>query len=332
MSLLKRISWIPSVIVIVGLMVISSCKDDEKPKSGISFELADQDVNESDGTIEVKIILTSPLSEKAIVRFSVDGTAKEVDEDFEINPVGTLLEIDPGDTEFFISVELFEDLELEYDFTTEVDFETIILTLDEVVSGPAKLGDQLVHTINVFEDDVLIYLGWEGDTEDVDMDMFAWIDNPDTPEEDFGIFNPNYVGGVRRAKDYDYVLIPGGFPDGDYGFSYVYYSGTSTDLDFFAEVWNFGGTINGTVALPRIYEGHYTDENLNKWNDATTGTDPIIRQTGTKSGLNFTNFTAIDLTIPGTSRVKRLSGKIPLGTFEGTSIPKGRLKDIVDLY
>lgn len=319
----------PSVMVIAGLMMVASCKEDEEPKSGVSFSVADQEVYESDGTIEVLINLSKALSEKAVIGYTLSGTAVE-DEDFEISPVGGYITIGPGATQFIVEIEVYEDGDVEYDFDEEIGFETIILTLDEVVSGPAQLNGELTHTVSVYEDDLLILLGWEGGTTDVDMDMFVWIDDPETATADYGIISPNFVGGVNADTEFEFLVLRAGFPDADYAFSYVYYSGTSDDLDFSAQVINFGGTINDATS-DALFDGNYSLANINPW-DTETGTDPLIRQYATKNGLNYEDFTDIDLSAPGTSRLQRPTVTLPKDLKRMSATDLEKIKRIVELY
>lgn len=338
MRLLNTVKWMPAVVMIAGLLVASSCKkDDEKPKSGISFESESEDVNESDGTIEVKINLTRPVSEKVVLAYSLAGTAtigQGDDDDYSIKPTGGYITLEPGDSDFTLEVMLKEDGDIEIDVDNNVLYETIVIKIDEVVSGPAMLEESIQHTINVYEDDMIVYLTWKNgavEATDVDMDIFAWIDDPNTAEEDLRILNSETVGGIRIGTDYELVIIYGGLPEGKYGFSYVYYEGTSDDLNFTAEVTNFGGSINGGAST-KSFEGHYTKANINKWDDEAIGTNPVIRQTATKSDLNFVDFTAIDLLKAGTSRIKKVTGTFDRSMKRGSGLSKKDLRNIVDLY
>ena len=52
MSARLQLSWLPSLMIVVGMMVVSSCKDDEKPKSKFSFAESEIEALEDDGTVE----------------------------------------------------------------------------------------------------------------------------------------------------------------------------------------------------------------------------------------------------------------------------------------
>lgn len=323
MSRSLKLSWIPSMIVVVGLMVVSSCKDDEKPRSQISFAQEGLEITESDGTtasfhpllfngatgrdIEIKLLLDRPLDETAVVSYSVGGTAiKNTSSNignFEIKGNSEFITIGPGATEAAITVTVFEN----YGFDSETeDFVTVVLTLKSVVSGPVELtpGTQNIFTLTIYEDDTLVALTWDNGTEnetgDVDMDFWLWLDNPNTPGEDF----QELGGSTQEDSDFEVLQIPGGFPNGTYGMSYTYYSGTSNTVNFYVTIVNLGGTLNGgTVPLP--FEGAYTLENINVY-DPTTDPNhkgpPEIIQTMVKNGLNYSDISEIT-TVDGTSRV-----------------------------
>jgi hypothetical protein len=299
-------------MVIVGLVFISSCKDDEKPKADISFAVAEEEANESDGTIEVRLNIGRALSETVVLAYTLGGTATEED-DYEISPVGGYITIAAGATEAIVELDLLEDADLEYDFDQEIGFETIEITLTSVVSGPANLEGQLVYTLSVFEDDLLVYISWPEGTGDIDIDVLAYVDDPeDNPDQGLLQLNPNIVGGQSGSNEFDFAFIYGSFPEAEYGFAYPYYSGTADDVDFTVELLNFGGTLNG-AATSLTFEGNYALDNINKY-DEVGAPAPHIAQTAEKQGLNFVNVSDLTLLDVG-SRIKTLTGEV---TFKKT--------------
>ena len=108
--------------------------------------------------------------------------------------------------------------------------------------------------------------------------------------------------------------IPAGFPDGTYGLSYTYYSGTSDAVEFTVDMFNVGGMLNGVNRgdTPLTFVGNYGLANINAWDDPLTGSDPLIVQTMIKGGFNYASIS--DITEPpSSSRIK--SGTIKDRSF-----------------
>lgn len=299
-------------MVILGLVFISSCKDDEKPKANFAFAELEEDVLENDGTIEVKINIDKALSETVVLSYTVEGTATKYTPqnggDYTISPEGGYITIAAGATDATIEIELFEDGEFEFDSNEGISYETIVLTLTSVVSGPGKLGTEgLQYTLNVYEDDMIVFLDWDGSgSGDVDMDILFWFDSPtDNPDDGLELVPPQQIGGANPGNESEAILLLGSNPDADYGFSYVYYEGTNDNLEFMVTFVNFGGAINGSLEDAE-YTGNYTLANINAW-DQETGTDPYIAQTMTKAGYNYT-ISALD--VPETGSRKKISGNL----------------------
>jgi hypothetical protein len=324
MSPIVKLSRIPSIVVVLGLMVVVSCKDSVKPNSKISFAVESEDVTESDGTtssfhpllftggtgrdIEVKLLLDRPLDQTAVISYTIGGTATKNTSstigNFEIKGNSDFITIGPGATEATITITVFENFAFDLDADNN-PFKTVILTLESVVSGPVELtpGTQNIYTLTIHEDDTVIYLDWDdgtGSAGDVDMDIVLWQDDPGTPAEDFQAL----ASSSQTGNAFEGISIPAGFTDGKYGMSYTYYSGSSDNVAFSVDVVNFGGTLNG--GAPEMnFTGNYTLANLNVYDmdtDANYKGDPAIIQTMVKSGFNYTNLTAIT-PASGTSRV-----------------------------
>jgi hypothetical protein len=301
--------------------------------------MADQSTTESDGTItsfhpdlvqdgqgknvQVKLVFDKPLPGQTVIKYKIDGTASKINpvpasgtdldvNDFDVAEGTNLtlttdeLTIAKGATEAIINVTLYEDYEFEYDKNVvnadKVSYETIVFTLMSVVSGPAKLGTQVTHQVNVTEDDAVFLLQWGTNNTtsagDVDMDLLFSLNN-------------ELVWGSASDGTYEIVNLPGGFPEAQYGLSYTYYSGTSDDVDFAVGVYTTSGTVNekkynyGT-ANPLVFKASYTLKNINKWSETSP---PKVVQTMTKSKINYTNLSAI--TVPdGGSRLASVNSKL----------------------
>ncbi len=327
-----KIKLLCGVLAIAGISILNSCKDDEPPVAGISFESEEQEVTESDGTlasfnpddvssgegrvIPVNLVFDRALAGDVVLEFDIDGSARKTSnstesKDFEIDAEGTNLTVDgtkitlpKGATEASFSVRIYEDFLFEFDQDSPVNdddipYETIELTLTSVTSGPGKLGEKLTHTIKILEDDSYVFLSWNpgdqtGTVGDVDMDMFIYLNN-------------ELAGSSAYTNDdfeNEFIVIPGGLPDADMGMSYVYHSGTSNDVDFSVEIANFGGNLtksSGSSAKVYTFAATYGTVNKNPYVDVEHP-GAVIEQTMTKSGLNYTAVT--NITVPGSgSRV-----------------------------
>jgi len=312
------------MIVVVGLMVVSSCKDDEKPKSKMSFAEAEIEALEDDGTVEIKINFDRAVSETVVLSYTLGGTATEFKAqtggDYEISPAGGTITVAPGATEAVIEITLLPDQSFEYDDAAGVSYETVILTLTSVVSGPGEIvaGDGTQATLYIYEDDMLVFLNWEA--TGVDMDLLVWLDDPnDNPDQGLLFVSPAQVGGgvTEGTESPEAVLLLSQLIDTEYGFSYVYYDGTTEPMDFTVDFINFGGTLNdGEGEL--TFNGTYQLDNINKW-DEEGALAPAIAQTVTKSGTNYTNLT--DITVPDIGSRNRTI----FGNFGNTN--KGELKN-----
>lgn len=319
-----KIKFLLGVVAIGAVTALNSCKDDEVPVAGINFELAEQEVTESDGTvasfhpdeaddgvgrvIKAKLVFDIPLAGDVVLKFDVDGNARQTastDElnDFTIEAEGESLTVDgtnvtilKGATEASFNVRIYEDFVMEWDADSELNdddipYESIELVLESVVSGPGKLGEALEHEIKVLEDDAYVYMQWginnSENPGDVNMDMLIY-------------FNNTFAGGAafsNASNPYEIITIPGGYPARTFGLSYVYKSGTADDVDFMIEILNFGGTLTTTsgTSNPLLqFNGSYTLANINNY--SSSAPQSKITQSITKSGLNYTNVT--ELTIP----------------------------------
>lgn len=315
-----KIKSIVGFLIVGGSLWLSSCKDDEPAKSGISFEISEESLKESDGTlesfhpllvdnatgreVEIKIAFDKPLAQTAVIKYSVGGTATQSSTsepigDFEIVGNGDNITVEKGATEAVITIIVYEDYEFEVeDEDGEGYLETIEITLESVTSGPVKIDEEnSTYVLTIYEDDTVIFLDWDagsGTRGDVDMDLLLWFD-----------------GEIQGASDQagtepEGIAIPAGFPNETYGISYTYYSGTSDDLQFTAEISNLGGTLN-VNDQELSFTGNYGLANINTYGDDMDPNykgDPLIVQTMVKSGFNYASITDITEPLEG-SRIGR---------------------------
>jgi hypothetical protein len=329
----KKLRLACGILAIVGVSFLNACKDDEPPVRTVTFEMEEQEVTESDGTltsfhpeaadggegrvIQVKLLFNSALAGNAVLKFDVEGTARENAtsnevNDFEILDEGENVTIDDdeitilkGATEATFDILIFEDAIFDVDEDEEVLYETIILSLESVVSGPIKLGEQVEHTVKILEDDAVALMQWQANdmtpaAAAVDMDIIFWFNG--TVE----------WAGAREGTAFEAVNIPAGLGEGNVGISYTYYGGLSNDLDFAGFFYSTAGTLNGQSynifeSDPLVFEGHYTLANINEWSAASL---PKVAQTMTKSGINYANMSQITPFATG-SRMRDL-GRVKL--------------------
>jgi hypothetical protein len=325
-----KIKFLLGVLAIGAVTALNSCKDDEVPVAGINFELAEQEVTESDGTvasfhpeetsdgvgriIKAKLVFDIPLAGDVVLKFDVDGTARQSPttselNDFSIDAEGDFLTVDgsnitilKGATEASFNVRVYEDFVMEWDdeseFTDEdIPYESVELKVESVVSGPAKLGESLKHVVKILEDDAYVYLQWGSNNSenpgDVNMDLLIYR-------------NTTFIGGAAYSdanNPFEIITIPAAYPATTFGLSYVYKSGTSNDVDFLVEIFNFGGTLTKTAGTANSllqFNGSYTQANINNYTSSAPTSK--VTQTITKDGMNYTNIS--ELTIPSSgSRV-----------------------------
>lgn len=318
------------------MVVMSSCGDDDPPpKAGITFEVTELAVSESDGMvasfhpvlgstlpgsptttgreIEITVVSDKPLDDVAVIGISISGTATANSAtnpigDFEVVGSSQNFTIQKGATSAVIKIRLFEDYAFEIDDDDNL-FETIVITLSSVVSGPAMIGDQNTHTLKINEDDIVVILDWEAldrpdptDDEyrgDVDMDLLLYIGNDVVR------------GSTSVGNEFEALNIPGGFPPGSYGLSFPYYSGSSDELEVVSLMFSTSGTLNGEsyvypIDEPLVNLADYTLQNQNVWDDEDDPGykgPPQVVQTMVKSGINYTNISDITTPVDG-SRIR----------------------------
>jgi hypothetical protein len=305
----KSIIILSALIVGFVLLPLSSCKDDgPPPKAKISFAESTMTVNEADGTIEIEVVLDKPATENTNIEYEVNGTAQDFETATQNNPpdfqilqdISDYGEVDiaKGETSGIIEIEMFSDTFFE-------DNETIEISITAVNSDQAELTTDVDMEITLEQEDgMLVILSW--DYADVDLDLFLWAeDNVGT----LGLTNLNSAG-VGFDGPEGFFLPTALLDDGSYGLSCTYYEGTANPMNF--EV-DFIEIINGNDVATTTKSGTYSLANINKWDDATNGTDPVLVQTFQKTGIDFSNFSAIETPSSG-SRIQ--SSQLPNGVIK----------------
>jgi hypothetical protein len=325
-----------SVLALSLVTLISACDDEETPITGIQFEVDEQEVNESDGTLQsfhpeinvdgiddnngrvvpVTLSFDRALAGDVVIKFDISGSARSTATSTQLSDYSILEESDNltvdgdeitilnGTEEASFSVVVYEDLSYEYDEdgdfnADDVPLETITIELESIVSGPGKLGTELEHTLKILEDDVIAYLAWDPqDMDDAsnDVDMDLFV----SFDNGFG-FSSVQIGIAPES-----ILIPAGIGTGEVSMAYNYYSGSSNDLLYEAGFYSLAGTLEGDqfIAEPLAFQGTYTAANINPYD--VTEVDPKIAQTAEKDGINYANFSSLNSHPDGGSRSKLL--------------------------
>lgn len=286
-------------------LTISSCKDDDPPvPPTVAFEAKTRTVKESDGAIQVKVVLDKPALEDITITYSFTGTAMEYvaaagqhSSDYEITSEYKEVTIAKGESEGIIELELYSDTDVEED-------ETIVLSIDSVdpVDVKANVPDDITITVQQ-EDGLIVGLIW-GETDvaytDVDMDLMLWAPNTSgtlAPAYRFQGYSGDYPTNIIEATtpNFEVFFLPGVVDDGNYGISATYYAGTKDPMKFRV---TYLPIVNGADGTPVVKEGSYTQQNINVW-DEEGAPAPLLAGTFKKAGSTFSEFS--DLTIPATS-------------------------------
>jgi len=306
---MRKFYVLSQIIVLLGVstMVITSCKKDEpfvKPK--LSFSSTTLTVNEADQTVSIDVVIDKAYTEDITIEYKLSGTA--VDKitasganssyDYEITSEYLEVQILKGETTGAIEVKLYSDFILE-------DPETFEISIDKVNSENIEItrDDEISVTIEQ-EDGLLVVLDWgtePGDNyTDVDMDLFLWADND---AGDLVLTNINSSRASFVAPEF--MFLPSApLPDGDYGLSCNYYEGSEDPMNFKI---TFIKIVNNAEAGTTEIDGIYTAANLNKWD--ITDIDPILVQTFSKAGADFSNFSTVDVPVANS---RTITGSLPV--------------------
>jgi hypothetical protein len=188
-------------------------------------------------------------------------------------------------------------------------------------TGNVTLGPKTTYTLTIEDEDekatprLQINLSWNsgnGTPGNVDMDLIVWY------ESSPGVFTMRFLSD-NGGQTFESVSIPSNLENGKWGVSYVYYSGTSNNVNYTVNFRSYKGNLDG-ISNRAIYNATYTLVNINKW-DQTQAFK--IEQFYEKSANNYINFTGV--TVPGSGSRMRLpefiidrsiikSNKLPLGS------------------
>lgn len=307
---MKQVSRVLTGLLIAGICVgLPSCKEDEPPaKPKLGFAEKELTIKESEGEIEIKIVLDKPASEDIEIEYTLKGTAVEevtansqgAAADYKITTDYLKVEIEAGQSEGIIGISLYSDAYLE-------DDETIEIAIDDVDGDVEITRDDDMSITLEQEDGLLVVLAWGVGTgeryNDVDMDLFLWAQGTDG---NLGLTSFGSLSTSVVSPEY-FFLPPNGIKDGTYGLSCNYYSGSVDPMNFQV---SYIKVVNGSTGSTVVKKGTYTKVNINPWDDEATGIDPVLIMTFKKAGSDFTEFS--DITIPSAGS-RLLSGKIPPG-------------------
>jgi len=299
------------VMVAVGLFILGfgmpACKDDAPVKPKASLTDKSLTFKESDGEIDITVVLDKPAAADVEIAYTLTGTAIEQTTsgpnalpDYQINTDHLIVKIPKGGITGIIKLELYSDSEQEQD-------ETIILQLEAATTTGIDISGESNLTITLKQEDgLMVVLAWGvGPGEnytDVDMDLFLWAEG--ISNATLGLTN---FGSLKAS-----VTSPESFflpsmllKDGSYGLSCNYYSGSADPMNFKV---SYTSVVDGAGGLPTVIPGTYTLTNLNEWDKS--GINPILIMTFKKTGTSYSTFS--NITVPSNgSRV--VSVAIPPG-------------------
>lgn len=290
--------------------------------SAVSFASATRTIKESDGIIEVQLVLDRAATQALTVDYAfnyttlsgkaIDSLQSYTDErippgfyDFRVqNPDYGKVTIPAGSTTGIIRLKFFSDFYFEND-------ETVEITLTGITGG-GQLGATTKHTITVEQEDGrAIVLLWNPDYTDVDMDLFLWVG------EDASSFDEEPLAASLNpdpTPQEEIVFIPttlsSRITDLTFGLSYVYYSGTEDPMEFevvFADFAN--GAFEAAAGLER-FAASYTLANINPWSALT---DVQIEQTFKIVDGEYVDIST-PITVPASgSRLRKYTVPAPAG-------------------
>jgi hypothetical protein len=208
-------------------------------------------------------------------------------------------------------------------FTTKKDEiydpeETAIVTLTGF-TGNVVLGSVATFTLTIQDEDetasprLTINLSWDsgnGTPGDVDMDILVWYESAP------GAFTMRFLSD-NSGQTFESVSIPANVENGKWGVSYVYYGGTSNNVNFTVNFRSYKGNLNGT-SNRATYNQTYTLANINRWDQTQVFK---IEQFYEKVANNYINFTGISVPATG-SRISSPQFIIDRSLINSVKLPK----------
>lgn len=268
-------------MLLAVIFTIISCDDDEDKKPSIGFTSSASTVKEGE-TIDIPF--TKAVPDGVTVQVELGGTATEgVDYEYGISTDGKNL-----------VVEILED-------NTYESGEEIEIEITGFSSG-VTLGGTVIHTVVVEDPSMLIELTWDsgnGTAGDVDMDLVLW--KYDELNDEFDFIDASDAAG----NGFESLTLSGSFDNGTYGLTYLYFSGSSDELEFNVTFSTSAGSIEATVN-ELSFTGAYTLANVNN----TPEVSVFIVQFLDKEGDDYNTFSTIAIPDEGSRQKKSTSGLI----------------------
>src|SRR5258706_10327622 len=233
------ILFVAGVVLSLVSTMLSSCKKHHetpvKPK--LSFTEATKTVKESDGSIDITMILDQPAPEAISIAYELSGTATDKVSagttssfDYEITSGYLETKIKKGETGGTITIKLYSDFALEDDEIIEISIKSVDSDNIEITRE-----DNIKITLQQ-EDGLLVGLEWPAPTAtaNADMDLILRV-GANTSTWD-GVLTGSAQGSFTGPE---YIFIPKVADYPAYGLSYTYYDGTLDPLNFVVSFIDF---------------------------------------------------------------------------------------------
>lgn len=297
---MKKLMFTLCVLAGAGTMFLTACKDDDPaPSPKLSFASRTMEVKESDGEVEIELVLDKAFSRDITVTYTLGGTAKNSVnagnqiEDYDVVGEYGEVEIEAGETTGVIKLQLYSDDLLE-------DDETIIIKFDEVDDERIEITrDDDIEITLLQEDGMLVVLDWPAPSANgqADMDIFLRVGSNITTWDGilFASWDISFTGP-------EFIFIPDVLNFAAYGLSYTYYGYGDPDdpsnkpLDPLNFEVTFAEFKDGQFELATdvdIFEATYTVDNINSYDNPNT---TIVVQTFTKTAGVIGNVS--EITVP----------------------------------
>jgi hypothetical protein len=214
-------------------VVFSSCKDEDLVAVGepsqVYFEVDHGRSDEGSGMLRINIMMDKPQNVPTYINFKVEGNASagmlsSSGSDYELITESPAV-IAKGQTSTSIELLIHEDEDFEQ------QLENIIFRIDAVLEGNAILSDnfqQRTHVHEIIENDYLMFLEWESDQEEDEVDLNMYIELPN--KELISADNPQ-------------------------GFEEITITNTRSLQQYFVDIWYHKGSANVAYQLKCLKAG-----------------------------------------------------------------------------
>lgn len=300
-----------------NVTTITVTSDDQG--SAVSFATATRTVKESDGIVEVEVVLDKPAAQALTVDYAFNYSpyqGKAIDSlhaatnadipddfyDFRVQNTYGKVTIPAGSTSGKIRLKFFSDTWFEDDETVEINL--------TAVSTGGQLGTSTKHTITVDQEDGrVIALLWDPAYDDVDMDLFLWWGADENSfEEDPLAFSINPAFTPQQELVFIPKVLADAITEATFGVSYTYYEGTPDPMTFEVQFVDFTNGTLEVVADRDIYTADYTAANINPWFES--GDAPQVVQTFKVVDGEYVDLS--DITVPA-SGSRKATQSLPAG-------------------